>query len=130
MHISLERACQCEHQEACVFANPVCGRVQAAVFAYLPSADCHRVLISCLLLACDQREILLHRTEYQLNILLSSFSVATPPLQPFLQPVIFGQGGVWDLDWDSNAVSSEESIAVDPADQISNAVEEADSEAL
>lgn len=119
MHISLARACQCNTQDSCIFTNPTCGRVQATVFAYLTQSEAQRTLITCILLLADQREILLSRTECQLDLCLSTYSVPTPPLQAFLQlqPVIPGQGGVWDLDTISNSSSSSEH---------QNAVEEED----
>jgi len=98
MHISLGRACNCDPQDLCIFTRPVCGLVQATTFAYLSRPEAQRVLVTCILLLADQKDILLGRTEYQLGICLSSYSVATPPVQAFLLPVVPGQGGVWDLD--------------------------------
>lgn len=93
MHISLARACACDPQDACIFTRPTCGLVQATVFAYLSRPEAQRVLVSCILLLSDQRDILLSRTERQLDICLSTYSVPTPPVQVFLQPVVPGQGG-------------------------------------
>ena len=98
MHISLARACACDPQDACIFTRPTCGLVQATVFAYLSRPEAQRVLVSCILLLSDQRDILLSRTERQLDICLSTYSVPTPPVQVFLQPVVPGQGvlGSWN----------------------------------
>ena len=106
MHISLARACACDPQELCIFTNPVCGLVQATTFAYLSRPEAQRVLVTCILLLADQKDILLGRTEYQLGICLSSYSAATPPVQAFLIPVVPGQGGVWDLDTVSSSSNS------------------------
>lgn len=123
MHISLARACQCDTQDFCVFTRCTCGRIQVTVFAYLTRPEAQRVLITCILFLADQRDILLGRTECQLDLCLSSYSVPTPPLQAFIQlaPVIPGQGGVWDLDTISNSSSSVE---------VQNAVEEEDLDAV
>eukprot|EP00435_Cladocopium_sp_Y103_P069469 s777_g33.t1 len=127
MHISLQRACECDPQDCCIFAIPVCGQVQATVFAFLSNVDSQRVLLTCVLFLCDQKEILLRRTERQH---LSTFSVPSPPVQLFLQPVVPGQGGVWDLDlgsdldFDSELYSSGNSSIVEPV-TVSHAVEEA-----
>ena len=111
MHISLARACQCDTQDFCIFTRPTCGRIQAVVFAYLTRPEAQRVLVTCILLLADQRDILLCRTEVQLDLCLSTYSVPTPPLEAFLQlqPVIPGQGGVWDLETISNSSSSSSS---------------------
>ena len=121
MHISLARACECNEQDSCIFTQPVCDRVQAVVFAYLSRPEAQRVLITCILLLADQKDILLGRTEVQLSICLSTYSVPTPPLQPFLQPVVPGQGGVWDLD----TISATSSLESDR-----HAVEEEDAETV
>ena len=105
MHISLARACECSPQEDCIFTKPICGKVQASVFAYLSRPEAQRVLTTCILLFSDQKDILLSRTEQQLDLCLSSYSVPTPPLQAFLLPVVPGQGGVWDLDTVSSSSS-------------------------
>ena len=78
-------------------------------------------LISCIVLLSDQKDILLGQTELQLGLCLSTYSVPTPPLQPFLQPVLPGQGGVWDLDTITSSSS---------ASSYQNAVEEEDVDAL
>ena len=91
------------------------------IFAYLSHPEAQKVLISCILLLSDQKDILLSRTEIQLDLCLSSYSVPTPPLQPFLSPVVHGQGGVWDLDTVSSS-SSQSSYQ--------DAVEEEDIDAL
>ena len=117
MHISLSRACQCDCQDACIFTLPVCGRVQAVVFAYLSRPEARRVLISCILLLSDQKDILLGRTEVQLALCLSTYSVPTPPVAFYLLPVVHGQGGVWDLDTVSaDSSSSSEGHAVEEED--------------
>ena len=123
MHISLARACQCDTQDFCVFTRCTCGRIQVTVFACLTRPEAQRVLITCILFLADQRDILLGRTECQLDLCLSSYSVPTPPLQAFIQlaPVIPGQGGVWDLD----TVSSSSSPS-----PYQDAVEEEDIDAL
>ena len=113
MHISLARACQCDTQDQCIFTIPVCGRVQSTVFGFLSQPEAQRVLISCILLLADQKDVLLARTEIQLNLCLSTYSVPTPPLQPWLPPVVPGQGGVWDLDTitaTSSSASSEHAV--------------------
>ena len=124
MHISLARACQCDTQDFCVFTRCTCGRIQVTVFAYLTRPEAQRVLITCILLLADQRDILLGRTECQLEPLL--IILLGPPhlrFQAFIQlaPVIPGQGGVWDLDTISNSSSSVE---------VQNAVEEEDLDAV
>ena len=106
MHISLARACECDPQDACIFTRPTCGLVQATVFAYLSRPEAQRVLVSCIVLLADQRDILLSRTERQLGICLSTYSVPTPPVQAFLRPVVPGQGGVWDLETISSSSRS------------------------
>ena len=80
MHISLARACQCDPQESCILTKPICGLIQATTFAYLSRPEAQRVLITCILLLADQKDILLSRTERQLEICLSTYSVPTPPL--------------------------------------------------
>ena len=121
MHISLARACECSSQEQCIFTKPICGRIQASVFQFLPRPEAQRVLISCIVLLSDQKDILLGQTELQLGLCLSTYSVPTPPLQAFLQPVLPGQGGVWDLDTITSSSS---------ASSYQNAVEEEDVDAL
>ena len=80
MHISLQRYCECHPQLSCIFAFPICGRIQVNIFTFLQTSDSFRVSLSCVLLLADRRDILLLVTERRLDIQLSSWSVVTPPL--------------------------------------------------
>ena len=80
MHISLNRFCQCDPQDQCVFATPICGSIQTTLFAFLSTAESHRVTISCIFLLADRSDIFLRVTEFRLGLALTSFSVPTPPL--------------------------------------------------
>ena len=85
MHCSLSRYCAANDQQLCPFARPLCGTVQTGVFLFLDVAEGHRVSITCLLFFVDRRDLFLFVTERRLGIVLSSFSVATPPLAAWPQ---------------------------------------------
>ena len=80
MHCSLERWCQANNQLDCPFVLPICGIVQRTVFVYLDTIDSHRTSLTCLILFVDRSDLFLQVTEIRLGLVLSTFSVATPPL--------------------------------------------------
>ena len=80
MHCSLARWCEANPQTGCILVHPICGRIPTTVFAFLPTVDGHRISLSCLLLFVDRNDLFLLATELRLGLVLSSFSVATPPV--------------------------------------------------
>ena len=59
---------------------PICGIVQRTVFVYLDTIDSHRTSLTCLILFVDRSDLFLQVAEIRLGLVLSTFSVATPPL--------------------------------------------------
>ena len=80
MHCSLSRFCAADPQLQCPFALPTCGNIQRGIFLFLDVFEGHRVALTCLILFVDRRDLFLLVTEQRLGLVLSSFSVATPPL--------------------------------------------------
>ena len=64
----------------------------------------------------DRQDLFLQATAFRLNYTASGFSVPTPPVQAFLLPVQFGQGGVWDLSSTGSSRSLPDSNAVEETD--------------
>ena len=80
MHCSLTRFCAANPQLSCPFAQPICSRIQTGIFLFLDVFEGHRVSLTCLIFFVDRQDLFLLVTEQRLGIVLSSFSVATPPL--------------------------------------------------
>ena len=97
MHITLARLAECHHQEDFFLSFPNWFFVQSVIFSALNPGESFRVSRSCIALYIDKKELLLWATAVRIQYCESSFSVLTPPLQPFIQlPLAHGQGGVWD----------------------------------
>ena len=83
MHCSLARWCEADPQHGCILVHPICCRIPIRVFAFLSTVEGHRVSVSCFLLFVDRNGLFLLVTELRLGLVLSSFSVATPPVAPW-----------------------------------------------
>lgn len=88
MHCSLARWCEANTQTSCPFVLPICGVVQSTIFIHLDTTDSHRVSLTCFLLFADRRDLFLLVTEIRLGLVLSSFSVATPPVAVWSLPSV------------------------------------------
>ena len=105
MIISLQRLTQCHHQEQFLCAIPSWFDIQTLIFSALTPLESYRITHSCLVLYADRRDLLLAATAVRIQYVGSGWTVATPPVQLFLQPAV-GQGGVWDLESSSVEPSS------------------------
>ena len=97
MHFTLARLLECNPQEHFFLAIPNWFLVQSVIFSALNPGESFRVSRTCIALYIDQKELFLWATAVRINYCASTFSVVTPPLQPFLRlQLAHGQGGVWD----------------------------------
>ena len=124
MHFSLQRLCESHPQHEFFLHVPEWFGIQANILAYLTPAQGQRLLRTCLQLLIDRQDLLLTATAIRIHYTGSNFTVATPPLQIVLAPVVFGQGGVWDLS------SSEHSVSSRSIPQSSHALEESNTDAV
>ena len=105
MIISLQRLTECHHQEHFHCAIPSWFDIQTLIFSALTPLESYRITHSCLVLYADRRDLLLAATAVRIQYGGSGWTVATPPVQLYLQPAI-GQGGVWDQESSSVEPSS------------------------
>ena len=106
MIISLERLSHCDHQDRFLCALPNWFDLQTPIFSALTPLESYRLTHSCIVLYVDRKDLLLAATATRLCYQGSGWTVATPPVQLYLQPAL-GQGGVWD---DSISDFSERSL--------------------
>ena len=116
MWFSLERLTQCDPQVHFLLHIPNWFCIQAQILACLSPAQGHLLLRTCIQLVIDRQDLFLQATAFRLNYVASGFSVPTPPVQAFLLPVQFGQGGVWDLSSTGSSRSIPDSNAVEETD--------------
>ena len=107
MWISLDRFSECDPQEGFIVHIPGWFGLQSIILASLTPAESHRYLHTCVYLLLDTRDLLLSATALRIHYLGSGFSVATPPVQPALQPAVGQGGGDWDLGASESSDSSE-----------------------
>ena len=124
MWFSLERLTQCNPQIDFLLHIPNWFAIQARILSCLGPAQGFLFLRSCVQLIVDRQDLFLQATAYRLHYTGSGFSVPTPPVQAYLLPVAFGQGGVWDLS------SSGEEISSRSLPSSNDALEETDVDAL
>ena len=105
MIISLERLSQCHHQDRFLCAAPNWFDLQTLIFSALTPLESYRITHSCLVLYVDRRDLLLAATATRLRYSGSGWTVATPPVQLYLQPAL-GQGGVWEESFSDHSVRS------------------------
>ena len=97
MHFSLQRISECNPQEAFSGTFPGWFYIQSLILSCFSPAEGHRFLRTCLLLLLERSDLFLAATAIRINYAGSGWTVATPPLQPFIRLPLAGQGGVWDL---------------------------------
>ena len=106
MIVTLERFSAANHQEDFVLlSTPGWFEIQTFLLSALDPRDSRRLLHTCLVLLSDKSDLLLFATECRLQLHLSTFTVPTPPVQPFLPRAIGQGGGFWD-DVESSGGSS------------------------
>jgi hypothetical protein len=103
--ISLDRFSECDPQEGFLVHIPGWFGLQSIILAFLTPAESHRYLRTCVYLLLDTRDLLLNATALRIQY-FGSFSVATPPVQPALQPAVGQGGGAWDLEFSGSSESS------------------------
>ena len=121
MIISLERFSAAHHQDDFgLLSSPGWFEIQTFILSALDPRDSRRFLHSCLILFSDKSELLLFATQCRLHLDLSTFTVPTPPVQPFLPRAIGQGGGVWD---DVQSSSSRGTSVVTAHSSVQDAVE-------
>ena len=116
MIITLERISHCNHQERFLCAVPDWFDIQTRIFSALTPLESFRISHSCIVLYIDRRDLLLAATAVRIHYSGSGWSVATPPVQLYLQPAL-GQGGVWG---DSSPEPSVRSLPSSPSNAVEN----------
>ena len=114
MIVTLERFSAANHQDNfALLSTPGWFEIQTVLLSALDPRDSRRFLHSCLVLFSDKSDLLLFATECRLQLHLSTFTVPTPPVQPFLPRALGQGGGVWDEVESSGSSSSPGQNAVE-----------------
>ena len=106
MHFSLERLTRCDPQTEFLLHIPGWFSIQAKILSYLSPGQGHLLARTCIQLLIDRTDLFLTATAFRIQYNGSGYSVATPPVAPFVPPVQPGQVGVWDISSSEGPLSS------------------------